>query len=112
MKNSSKVLLYHSYSQQRLCTPDQLIPLVEFELVGSDAFKLEAAALLPRIKTHFWRYFRGIGHPQHFVPHLVTEAQYLESQHPCYRAIRFLQVLSGISLLPADINMTFSVCCI
>ena len=109
MKNSSKFLLYQVYSEQRLRTPDQLVPMVDFELIGSDAFKSEMAALLPRIKTHFWRYFGGIGHPRHFVPDLVTEAQYLESQHLCYRAIRFLQVLSGTSLLP-PYPTTFSVC--
>ena len=63
MKNSSKFLLYQVYSEQHLRTPDQLVPMVDFELIGSDAFKSEMAALLPHIKTHFWRYFGGIGHP-------------------------------------------------
>lgn len=111
MKNSSKYLLYHAYAVQRLRSPDQLDPLVEFELVGSDEFKLQVANLLPAVKSHFWRYLHGIGHPEHFVPDLVTRAQYLESQHKCYRAIRFLQVLSGISLLPPE-HTTFSVRCI
>lgn len=108
MKNSSKFLLYHAYSEQRLRSPDQLVPLVDFEIIGSDTFKSEVEPLLPSIQDHFWRYLHGIGHPPHFVPDLVTRDQYLESQHPCYRAIRFLQVLSGISLLPTD---HFSVCC-
>ncbi|KAF8545780.1 hypothetical protein OG21DRAFT_1491929 [Imleria badia] len=72
MKNSSKVLLYHAYSQQCLRFPDQLIPMVEFDIIGSDMFKSEVELILPSIEIHFWQYLHGIGDPQHFIPDLVT----------------------------------------
>ncbi|KAG2126900.1 hypothetical protein DEU56DRAFT_758730 [Suillus clintonianus] len=112
ISNSSKFLLYEAYSCRRLSSPLQLFPLLSFDVLGDADFENDMATLLPNLREHVERYFKGVGHPADpLFTNLVSSAQLAtDNQDICYRARRFVKLISGITLLPPGLrNFTITV---
>jgi hypothetical protein len=69
------------------------------------------APLLPNLREHVERYFKGIGHPVDplFTDLIGSARQAADNQDVCYRARRFVKLTSGITLLPLE-STKFTVC--
>lgn len=111
ISNSSKFLLYEAYGCRRLSSPLQLFPLLSFDVLGDTDFENDMAILLPNLREHMERYFKGVGHPSDpLFTNLISSTQLAtNNQDVCYRARRFLKLISGITLLPPGLK-DFTVC--
>ncbi|KAG1744359.1 hypothetical protein EDB19DRAFT_1906586 [Suillus lakei] len=79
-------------------TADVLENILCFEVDGDDNFHARLSPYLCAFKCAVLKYLNSRGHPHHS----VFESLHDEAMHPHYRALRFVQVLSGIPLVPAD----------
>ncbi|KAG1852845.1 hypothetical protein DFJ58DRAFT_790111 [Suillus subalutaceus] len=104
ISGSSKYILHQAYACRQLSSPVQLFPFLSFETSGDTNFKSDMDILLPSLQEHLKRYFRGIGHPLHplFAGVIEPAQRAIDNQDLCYRARRFIKLMSGISLLPSD----------
>ena len=104
IKNSSKQLLYSSYNRQ-LRSPFQLLPYINYIVDSSnDILAFTSHELLSKVERMVARYLLGKGHPFPDRVHgLVSDDLEirLASDDQCYRARRFIKVLSGLPLLPS-----------
>ena len=103
IRKSSKQLLYSSYNRQ-LQSPFQLLPYISYIVKSSNAaFVLAGDDLLSKVECMVVRYLLGKGHP---FPDRVHGLVCKDSENGsasddyCYRAQRFVKVLSGLPLLP------------
>lgn len=78
-----------------------------FEVDGDDNFRAQLSPYLRAFKRAVLKYLNGRGHPHHSVFESLCDD---EAMHPHYRALHFVQVLSGIPLVPADPQARFMVC--
>ncbi|KAG1845060.1 hypothetical protein C8R48DRAFT_780068 [Suillus tomentosus] len=104
--DSSKFLLYEAYGCRHLNSPLQLFPLLSFDILGDADFENDMATLLPNLREHVERYFKGVGHPDDpLFTNLVSSTQLAtDNQDVCYRARRFVKLISGITLLPPGLK--------
>lgn len=104
MSPVSKQLLSELYAN-KLDNVNQLISRLSYSVQGGNpAFRERWATLLPQVSAAMSRYLKGTGHPDHpMINGLVDhETRVRDSRVPCFRARRFLKVVSGNEILPPN----------